>query len=156
MQIRKIVSPDAGTVEIITKWMYSWWGERENYSFDAVKEYISHSFNESTLPITFGLYDEDELIGMYQITYSDLFVRPDIYPWLANVFIPEKYRNKGLGKLLIGSVTDNLNVMPFDEIYLYTTHEGLYEKYGWEFIGMIRTFLPENDLQRLYRLKKQH
>ena len=74
MQIRKIVSPDAGTVEIITKWMYSWWGERENYSFDAVKEYISHSFNESTLPITFGLYDEDELIGMYQITYSDLFV----------------------------------------------------------------------------------
>jgi len=37
---------------------------------------------------------EIKLFGMYQFTYEDLFVRPDIYPWLANVYIDEEYRNK--------------------------------------------------------------
>ena len=36
-----------------------------------------------------------EIIGMYQFTYRDLFMRPDIYPWVANVYIDEKYRNNG-------------------------------------------------------------
>lgn len=37
-------------------------------------------------------------------------------------------------------------------LYLYTTHVGLYEKYGWKFIGNIETHLDPH-IQRLYVLE---
>ena len=60
---------------------------------------------------------------MYQFSYEDLSIRPDIYPWLANVYIDEKFRKKGYGRKLLENVRntakENIN---FDEIFLYTEH----------------------------------
>lgn len=149
MKIRKIT--DLSYLEQITDWMFNWWGF-EGYTKEQVRSHISRGFNEIRLPQTFGLFDGDALIGMYQITYEDLFIRPDIYPWLANVYIDEKFRGKGYGKLLLESVENYLKECEFSEIYLFTYHTGLYEKYGWEFIEEIDTFL-EPKIQRLYRLR---
>lgn len=41
--------------------------------------------------------------------------------------------------------------LPFDELYLYTTHRGFYERYGWSYMGDVDTFLTQR-VQRLYRL----
>jgi len=41
---------------------------------------MAHSLNEVRLPQTFGLFDGERLIGMYQFTLSDMFHRPDVYP----------------------------------------------------------------------------
>lgn len=153
MEIRKLTAVDADTLQKITTWMYEWWGEKEGYSFDAVKCSMAHSLQEKRLPQTFGLFLGGELIGMYQLAMEDLFVRPDIYPWLANVYLDEKYRGKGYGKFLLQSVKENAGVnLDFDEIYLFTKHVGLYEKYGWEFVSEIRTFLEEPGIERLYKL----
>ena len=156
IKVKKILSLTDEELDKITSWMYSWWGEREGYTPEAIREYYIHSLNDTRLPLTYGLYEGDLLIGTYQITVSDLFVRPDIYPWLANVYISPDKRAKGYGRFLLESVKENITELPFDEIYLFTTHENLYEKYGWEYIGQIRTFLPGNDIQRLYRMKTHH
>ena len=149
--VRKIT--EASQLDKITDWMYGWWGRAEGYSYETVHSCMAHSLNDGGLPQTYGLYIGDELIGMYQFTYSDLFARPDIYPWLANVYIEPRYRNKGYGDILLRSVKasarDNLSE---DRLYLFTCHEGLYEKYGWEYAGEIDTFLRPCR-QRLYRLE---
>lgn len=91
---------------------------------------------------------------MYQFTYRDLFLRPDIYPWLANLYIDEKYRNKGYGKKLIASVRNNaIKNLICDEIYLYTHHKGLYEKYGWEIFSTENVLDINLNTQNLYKLK---
>ena len=38
-----------------------------------------------------------------------------------------------------------------DTVYLYTSHQGLYEKFGWTFVEEVDTFLKPR-MQRLYRL----
>ena len=38
------------------------------------------------------------------------------------------------------------------ELYLFTRHEGLYEKFGWEYVETFPTYLTPDDKQRLYRL----
>ena len=54
------------------------------------------SFNSKTLPQTIIAFNENnEEIGMCQITLKDLDCRPDIYPYIANLYIEEKYRNNG-------------------------------------------------------------
>jgi len=40
-----------------------------------------------------------------------------------------------------------------DEVYLFTRHVGLYERYGWDYVGPIETFQPDSPVERLYRLK---
>lgn len=151
IRILKITEPK--DIDRIARWMYSWWGEAEGYSVEAVRCSMENSLNEKRLPVTFGMYLGGELIGMYQFTYSDLFPRPDIYPWLANLFIAPEYRGMGYGKKLIASVSKNASEsLDFDELFLFTRHAGLYEKYGWEFMGEIDTFLSPR-IQRLYRLK---
>ena len=97
LEVRKLVNVDNETLDKISEWMYNWWGKRDGYSKDAVKCFMQHSMEDNRLPQTYGTFLDNEIIGMYQFAYDDLSVRPDIYPWLANVYIDEKYRGKGYG-----------------------------------------------------------
>ena len=147
IRISKIEKPTKNILDITTKWMYDWWGIEENYKYDDVYTYMKNSFNKDKLPQTFIMYLGNNIIGMYQITYRDLFVRPNIYPWVANIYVDEKYRNNGYGKLLISSIRNTVKENTgFDELFLYTSHKNLYEKYGWECIEKI------DGNNKLYRL----
>ena len=68
------------------------------HTFEEIKNFVKHSLQESRLPQTYGAFINNEIIGMYQFSYEDLFVRPDIYPWLANVYVDENYRKQGYGR----------------------------------------------------------
>lgn len=153
LEVKKLVNVDDLILDKITNWMYNWWGEIDGYSKDAVRCFMKHSMEDNRLPETYGLFLDNEIIGIYQFAYNDLNVRPDIYPWLANVYIDENYRGKGYGRKLLESVFDNAKkTIAFDEIFLYTKHKGLYEKFGWTFIEEIETFKKEQRIERLYQL----
>lgn len=143
---------DTAEIETLTDRMYGWWGEREGYTREAVRENLLHSLNTDRLPVTFGLYLDEKLVGSYQFTNSDLFVRPDLRPWLANVYLDPAYRGRGLGRVLLATVRENAErLLPEPELYLFTTHTGLYEPFGWIFTEEIDTHLKPR-MQRLYRL----
>lgn len=151
-EIRQIIAPGENLVETMTEWMYGWWGEREGYTREAVRPYVQNSC-QPRLPCTFGLFADGQLLGMYQLRLEDLFVRPDLYPWLANVYLEPSARGRGLGGLMLSSVRDYAQRLSnFPQLYLYTAHQGLYEKHGWSFAGEIDTHLPQRRIQWLYRL----
>jgi GNAT superfamily N-acetyltransferase len=152
VEIRQILQPDEDLTETMTDWMYSWWGETEGYPREAVRLYVQNSC-QPRLPCTFGLFADGRLRGMYQLRLEDLFVRPDLYPWLANVYLEPSARGLGLGGRMLSSVRDHARQLTgFPQLYLYTAHQGLYEKYGWVLAGEIDTCLPQRRIQRLYRL----
>lgn len=148
--VRRIT--DDADLDLMTRWMYEWWGTAEGFTQEAVRACMARSLQTERLPQTFGLYLQGELIGMYQFTMSDLFVRPDVYPWLANVYIAPAHRGAGYGRILLGSVRENAAALGLPELFLFTAHQGLYERYGWAFIGMTDTHLTPRQ-QRLYRLR---
>jgi len=153
VQIKKMLEASEQEIVRITRWMAAWWGDEEGYTHEAIRSYVAHGMQNTRLPQTYGLYLDGELIGMYQLRLDDLFVRPDLYPWLANVYLDEPYRKKGYGRLLLESVKENARAnLPYDALYLYTTHVQLYEKYGWKFVGELDTCLKKARMQRLYRL----
>ena len=154
LELKQLVNVDEDILNTITTWMYNWWGKRDGYSFEKVKCFMKHSMMKKRLPQTYGLFLDDKIIGIYQFGYEDLSVRPDIYPWLANVYIDEEYRGKGYGRKLLETVNEieKKNIY-FDNIYLYTEHIGLYEKFGWVFVCEVDTFKKENRIERLYKLR---
>lgn len=153
LEFKQIIEIDDKNLEIMTNWMYKWWGKEEGYTFDSVKCFIKHSFQKDKLPKTYGLFSDGTIIGMFQFTYEDLEVRPDIYPWLANLYVDEKYRKKGVSRILLDKINEIAKIeLNFDELYLYTKHIGLYEKFGWKYVSEIDTYLKTPRVQRLYKL----
>ena len=156
IKIKKITKINEKNLNKITEWMYEWWGKDDTHTFEEVKSFIKHGMQEKRLPQTYGAFINDEIVGMYQFIYDDLFERPDIYPWLANVYVDEKYRNNGICRKLMESVRENAkNNLDFNEIWLYTKHVNLYEKFGWKFVSDIDTSNKEQRIQRLYKLEIQ-
>lgn len=151
--VKQIVDYTKEELDTITRWMFNWWGQEENYEYEEVEAIIKNSFNKNKLPQTYGMYLNDKLIGMYQFSLIDLEVKPNCYPWLCNVYIDNNYRNKGYSKILLNTVKDNLvNNTNYQELYLYTKEVNLYEKYGFKYLEDINTFRCHPQVQRLYKL----
>ena len=152
--IRQLTSIDDDILDTITNWMYKWWGEKDGYTSEAVRCFMEHSLQKDRLPQTHGLFLKNDIIGMFQLTYEDLKVRPDIYPWLANVYIDKKYRGKGYGRMMLENLKDiAMKNLDFKELFLYTKHKGLYEKFGWQYVCEIDTFDEKSRIEGLYKLE---
>lgn len=153
LELKKIINVDEQTLEKLSYWMYNWWGKYDGKSIDSIKCFMKSSLQEDRLPQTWGLFLDGKIIGMFQLTYEDLYCRPDIYPWLANVYIDENYRGKGYCTYLLENIKNIArNELNFDEIFLYTKYAGLYEKFGFEYVSDIDTYNDKSRVERLYKL----
>ena len=154
MRIIRLEDSNNQIFDKICKWNYNWWGIEKKYTFEQVKTYFEHSLcTQKKLPQTSAALIEDEPVGMYQICMTDdLYSRPDLYPWLVNVYVDEKYRGNDICKELMSTVKENAKKIGLTELYLYTKHVGLYEKFGWEFIENVNTFKKDSPIERLYKL----
>lgn len=153
MKIIRLEDDNNFIFEKICEWNYNWWGRRDGKSVEEVRCNLKHSLNKHRLPQTFVALIGEEPVGMYQLAmFDDLDSRPDIYPWLINVYVDEKFRGKNVCRKLMETVNENAKKANLQELYLYTTHIGLYEKFGWEFVEEVQTFREDSPIERLYRL----
>lgn len=149
-RVLQITKQDESYISTICSWYYHWWGKEEGFTLEKMRVYVTNSMCQDRIPQTHIILKGQEIIGVYQFSITDLDVRPDIYPWLINVYIDQPYRRQGYFKLLMDSVRENCKKLGIQQIFLYTTHHGLYEKFGWEFIEEFNTFIKGKEIQRLY------
>ena len=64
--------------------------------------------------------------------------RKDLTPNVCAVYVDEEFRNQGIAGFLLQYVCDDMSTMGIDTLYLLTDHTGFYERYGWEFLCMVR------------------
>lgn len=153
IEIIKITDKESIYITTICEWLLNFWGENEGFSPEKMYDYVTNSLCENRIPQTFAVLYNNTLAGMYQISMSDIDVRPDIYPWLINVFVNEKFRGKGIMREIMKSVRENMKILNIDTLYLYTKHTSLYEKFDCEFIESFKTYISPDDVQRLYCIK---
>lgn len=153
MDIIRLEDCRSDIFEQICIWYYDWLGKKNGESFEEVKYTFLHSINTDRLPRTYVALIGKKAVGMYQLSISDdLKCRPDLYPWLINVYVDEKFRGKNVCGKMMQSVYENAKKAGMKELYLYTGHVGLYEKYGWKFMGEEKTFKADSPTVRLYFL----
>ena len=158
MEIIRLENESSPYFEAVYDWNYAWWGVRDRISPAEVRCTLAHSLNRGDrLPQTFVAVENGQALGMYQLSMiDDLYCRPDLYPWLIDVFVAEPFRGRGVGRALLETVPENARAAGLTELYLYTTHAGLYEKFGWTYVGEVDTFRADSPRERLYRLALQH
>ena len=154
MEIIKLEESNNLFFDKICDWYYNWLGIKNNESIEEIKCTFEHSLCKNKLPQTFVALIDGEPAGMYQWSMSDdLNSRPDLYPWLINVYVDEKFRGRNVARELMNTVKENAQKLGLTELYLYTKHIGLYEKFGWKFIEEVKTFKDDSPVERLYKLE---
>ena len=154
MEIIKLEESNNLFFDKICDWYYNWLGIKNNESIEEIKCTFEHSLCKNKLPQTFVALINGEPAGMYQLSMSDdLNSRPDLYPWLINVYVDEKFRGRNVARELMNTVKENAKELGLTELYLYTKHIGLYEKFGWKFIEEVKTFKDDSPVERLYKLE---
>ena len=103
-----------------------------------LKEYVG----ENTKVLM--LVDGENLISFCTFAEKDDIQPTDLTPWIGWVYTFPHYRgHRYVGKLLSYAEalakTDGLN-----SIYISTNHNGLYEKYGYEFFEMMKDMHGED------------
>ncbi len=154
MEIVRLTDKNTPEFEKIVSWSYNWWGKPSGKSEEEVRCILENSLMTARLPQTFIALENGEALGMYQLSmHDDLVSRPDIYPWLINVYVDEAARGRGVCAAMMKTVAENAKRANLTELYLYTKHVGLYEKYGWEFVEYVKTFDEKSPVERLYGLE---
>lgn len=100
---------------------------------------------EETLPMTFIGFAGTDCVGTISIFSNDLKKRPELCPWLAALYIQDKYRNRGYAKELIRKVESVASYLGFPKLYLRTETAGkYYSKQGWT---RLEDLIDENGIE---------
>lgn len=97
---------------------------------------VTHSVSAAApLPQWYLLEEDGMLIGCAGLITNDFISRMDLYPWLCAVYIDEAHRGKRLSLMLIERAMADARSAGFQQLYLSTDHIGLYERFGFSYIG---------------------
>ncbi|MBI1326664.1 MAG: GNAT family N-acetyltransferase [Alphaproteobacteria bacterium] len=139
---------------VCAAWSYGEWSSQavdtQTYTLQQALERYNNTASEGNpLMQTWMAVASGKPAGMISFKNNDHPDRPDIYPWLASLFVHPKYRQKGIATLLIKTVETEAIRQGFKEIFLFTsTQAGLYEKHGYKHMARIRDLCginPEGD-----------
>lgn len=138
MLINQINKSDRYFLEIINIY-YKWWSNIQNKKYSDIYEKYITSLTSSLLPKIYALIINDTLIGTYSLEEKDNIDNEPYTPYLANVYIKEKYRHQGYSKLLIEDAKEKAILLGYKDLYLHTKINNYYEKFGFKFLKEVNT-----------------
>ena len=93
---------------------------------------------------------DDNIAGFASFTKKD-YCQTDKYAhWISNVFVSEIYRGNRISEKIISNIILYAKRLNFENLYLQTSHENLYEKYGFTHIDTLENF--DGNMDKIYNL----
>ncbi|WP_074758693.1 GNAT family N-acetyltransferase [Butyrivibrio fibrisolvens] len=131
-----------------------WLGEIQKCDWEAARFLYDMLSNETFFDFVgegskvLLLTDGDELISFCTYAKKDDIPATDLTPWMGFVFTRPEHRGHHYVALLMEEVEKLAREEGISEVYISTSHVGLYEKYGCE----LKTKLKDmnGELSRVY------
>ena len=136
MKIKKVMELSIDELNYIINIHYNHWVQfNPKMVKDSTVFKFSKIYTGDELPFGIALIDdENNIVGFCVFKIENLKKYPEIYPWLSDVMIIEKYRGNGYGKLLLNYGENILKKLGFDTIYVWTDQApNFYKKLGFKY-----------------------
>ena len=116
-----------------------WFHERWHIPLETYRKSVTACLGEeSGVPQWYVVVRGSRIIAGCGVIANDFHERTDLTPNVCAVYVDEPYRHQGIAGFLLQFVCDDMAAMGVDTLYLLTDHIGFYERYGWEFLCMVR------------------
>lgn len=129
-------------VETCAAWAYTEWGCQQTGPDlrSTAKSYKIKARHKKKIPRCWvAVHQQGYPAGMASFVADDHPDHPELYPWLASVFVHSEHRGQGLSKKLVYAVEDHAVYLGYPRIYLFThTASELYQKLGYRPEGNVR------------------
>ena len=90
--------------------------------------------------------EQGKIIGGLGVIEHDFHDRKDLTPNLCALYVEEDFRCRGIAGALLDEACMDMAGFGIDTLYLITDHTSFYERYGWEFLCMVREEGEEEEL----------
>jgi len=124
-------------LEKICRWHHEEWGYlNPGRTLEARIENTAESLNGEMIPATYiAENDNGEVVGSASIVSCDMPERPELFPWLASVYVESSCRKQGVGRIVVQKVMSHARENGIKTMYLYTPdREHFYQFMGWQTI----------------------
>lgn len=120
-------------IPTIAKWFYDEWGHLyPELDIDKIILRLHKRTNVDIIPLALVALENRAVIGTASLKKFDMDTRMQYSPWLASVYVSEKWRGKGIGTSLVRVIEDKAKEIGVKILYLYTPDaQNFYAKLGW-------------------------
>lgn len=128
-----------------SEWFHSKWSVPKEAYLECMEAYLNGETD-------YGWYlclDGDKIVAGLGVIENDFHDRKDLAPNVCAVYTEEAYRCRGIAGRLLNMTVEDCRKKGISPLYLVTDHIGFYERYGWEYLCMVR-FNDEPELSRMY------
>jgi len=115
-------------------WFSSKWGVPKEAYLECMEAYLR---GESEYGWYLCLYG-DKIAGGVGVIDNDFHERRDLTPNICAVYTEQGHRGRGIAGNLLNLAVEDLRSKGISPVYLITDHIGFYERYGWEFLCMVK------------------
>lgn len=116
-----------------------WFHQKWKIPIKAYQESINDCLNgKNSVPQWYLAVANGEIVGGLGVIENDFHERKDLAPNVCAVYVEKEYRCKGIAGKLLNFVCEDMKTFGIDTLYLLTDHTSFYERYGWEYLCMVR------------------
>jgi GNAT superfamily N-acetyltransferase len=112
-------------------WRASW--KHAGIPLDYITGRLEENLNAEPIPIALVAHNGAEFLGTASVIASDLEERPQLYPWVAAVWVEPQARSRGVGGALVERASRDCFALGIARAYLCARPAltGFYERLGW-------------------------
>jgi GNAT superfamily N-acetyltransferase len=120
----------------VAAWVWQEWGRHGGHTLAEETGWIAGHDARSGVNQCFVVVEDGVAAAVATLEEADLDERPDLSPWLANVFVAPGHRGRGHAARLVRQVEATARASGVARLYLHTeSAAGLYVRLGWTEIG---------------------
>lgn len=115
-------------------WFHDKWNKPITAYLKCIEDYINGKIEYGWFLCLYG----DEIVGGLGVIDNDFHNRKDLSPNICAVYTEEKHRSLGIAGRLLNMAINDLRSKGISPVYLVTDHTNFYERYGFEFLCMVK------------------
>jgi GNAT superfamily N-acetyltransferase len=124
-------------VSAVARWLWDEWRREDGYSLEETIARVAKRTSPLGPEQCFVLLVNGAPVATASLTQFDLPARPDLKPWLAEVFVKPKFRRRGFASQLVMCVEAACRSAAIRTMWLFTASAAdLYSPLGWHAVGV--------------------
>jgi len=120
-------------LDVVADRLWRVWWKESGYPLEYIIDRLEESLKPEAFPFTLVAFRDSTFLGTASVVASHKPESQHYSPWIANVWVEENCRNRGVGSTLINQAARRTFSLGIERLYLTTRPDKrtFYEKNGW-------------------------